>query len=77
MAKALPKGRKVGKAINPYSGSGHQITYDESKVSPKSAAPNKYTTFATPKGTPSHVKVSPEYDYEFARMRATRRKKKK
>lgn len=49
------------KSINPYSGSGHQVTYDEARRSPKSAAPTKYTTMATPKGRPNQVKVSSEY----------------
>lgn len=45
MSKALVK-----KAINAYSGSGSNSTFDTSKYAPKNSVPNKYGTMSNPKG---------------------------
>lgn len=68
MSKALAK-----KAINAYSGSGSNYTYDQSKTSPKRASANKYSTVSTPKSKPNQQKVSNEYQSEIDRMRSTLR----
>lgn len=66
MSKALAK-----KAINAYSGSDSNYTYDQSKTSPKRASANKYSTVSTPKSKPNQQKVSNEYQSEINKMRST------
>lgn len=67
----MPKTALKKKSINPYSGSGSNYTYDQSKTSPKSASANKYSTISTPKSKSNQQKVSNEYQSEINKMRST------
>lgn len=69
----MPNKTPKRKSVNPYSGSGSNYTYDQSKTSPKRASANKYSTVSTPKSKPNQVKTSNEYQPEIDRMRSTLR----
>lgn len=67
----MPNKTSKRKSVNPYSGSGSNYIYDQSKTSPKSASANKYSMVSTPKSKSNQQKVSNEYQSEINKMRST------